>query len=129
MFRSSKQVKSKDFEKDARQCVMESLKDLYTSGDEEEGTYVSVHSVCPLVTYNQGYPQVEQQNYVSLCHQHLNLFIIFQPHQRHFVLCHVALLRTISLGRTLATNAILFLLDTELYIYVYLNYKVHFVSC
>ena len=36
--RSSKQVKNKDFEQKARQCVKDSYKDLYTSGDEEEGT-------------------------------------------------------------------------------------------
>ena len=42
VYRSSKQFKDKDFVQDARQCVMESLKELYTTGDEEEGVCLCV---------------------------------------------------------------------------------------
>lgn len=40
--KSSKQLKNKEFEQDAKQCVTESRKELYTSGDEEEDDYHSI---------------------------------------------------------------------------------------
>ena len=42
MCRSSKPIKDKDFVQDARQCVKESLNELFTTGGEEEGVCLCV---------------------------------------------------------------------------------------